>query len=45
LMVAILVVGGMIMVMLGMIGEYLWRILDEIKEKPLYIIKDPTDVG
>lgn len=38
LMVAILVVGGIIMVMLGIIGEYLWRILDEIKDKPLYIL-------
>jgi polyisoprenyl-phosphate glycosyltransferase len=40
IMVAILLVGGMIMVMLGVIGEYLWRILDEIKEKPLYVIKE-----
>jgi len=40
IMIAILVVGGIIMVMLGIIGEYLWRILDEIKEKPLYIIDD-----
>lgn len=40
IMVAILIVGGMIMLMLGMVGEYLWRILDEIKEKPLYIIEE-----
>ncbi|QSX73636.1 glycosyltransferase family 2 protein [Lysobacter arenosi] len=40
LMVAILLVGGIIMLMLGIIGEYLWRILDEIKEKPLYVIKE-----
>ncbi|WP_046657856.1 glycosyltransferase family 2 protein [Lysobacter capsici] len=40
IMVAILIIGGMIMLMLGMIGEYLWRILDEVKDKPLYIIED-----
>lgn len=40
LMVVILVIGGIIMLMLGVIGEYLWRILDEIKDKPLYILLD-----
>ncbi len=40
LMIVILLIGGTIMLMLGIIGEYLWRILDEIKEKPLYVIKD-----
>ncbi|UGB44992.1 glycosyltransferase family 2 protein [Frateuria edaphi] len=39
IMVVVLVIGGMIMFMLSLIGEYLWRILDEIKAKPLYIIK------
>lgn len=40
IMVAILLVGGMIMLMLGIVGEYLWRILDEIKAKPVYILDD-----
>ncbi len=40
IMVAILMIGGVIMLMLGIVGEYLWRILDELKGKPLYIIKD-----
>lgn len=40
IMVAILIIGGVIMLMLGVVGEYLWRILDEIKAKPMYIIKD-----
>ena len=39
IMVAILLIGGALMFMLSIIGEYLWRILDEIKAKPLYIIK------
>lgn len=38
LMMAILLVGGIIMMMLGIIGEYLWRILDEVKDKPLYVV-------
>lgn len=29
---------GIIMIMLGIIGEYLWRILDESRERPTYVI-------
>ena len=29
---------GLIMVMLGIIGEYLWRILDESRERPNFVI-------
>ncbi|ELC7323325.1 glycosyltransferase [Stenotrophomonas maltophilia] len=43
LMIAGLVIGGMIMLMLGVIGEYLWRILDEVKHKPMYIFEDRPD--
>lgn len=38
IMVAVLIIGGAIMFMLGIVGEYLWRILDEIKNKPLYVV-------
>lgn len=31
---------GLIMVMLGMIGEYLWRILDESRKRPPYVIDE-----
>ena len=31
---------GMIMIMLGIIGEYLWRILDESRKRPAYIIDE-----
>ncbi|WP_409344202.1 glycosyltransferase family 2 protein [Paenibacillus sp. MBLB4367] len=31
---------GLIMVMLGIIGEYLWRILDETRKRPAYIIDE-----
>ena len=40
IMIAIMVVGGMIMTMLGILGEYLWRIYDEIRKKPNYIVRD-----
>jgi glycosyltransferase involved in cell wall biosynthesis len=40
IMIIILVLGGLIMLMLGMLGEYIWRILDEVKGRPNYIIKD-----
>ena len=29
----------MIMVMLGIIGEYLWRIYDDVKGRPLFVIE------
>lgn len=31
---------GIIMVMLGIIGEYLWRILDESRKRPAYIVDE-----
>lgn len=40
LMIALLLIGGMLMFMLGMIGEYVWRILDEVKAKPLFLIDE-----
>lgn len=43
LMVAILLSGGILMMMSGMLGEYIWRILDESKGRPGYIIAQGTD--
>ena len=43
LMVVVLVLGGSQMVMLGVLGEYLWRALDESRQRPGYIIEDSTD--
>lgn len=39
LMIVVLIVGGLIMVMLGIIGEYVWRIYDEVRKKPNYIVR------
>ena len=40
LMVVLLVVGGLQMLMLGVLGEYLWRALEESRGRPRYIIED-----
>lgn len=40
IMIIILIIGGLIMLMLGIIGEYVWRTYDETRKRPLYIIKD-----
>ena len=40
LMISILLIGGIILLVLGIIGEYVGRIYGEIKRRPLYIIKD-----
>lgn len=38
LMVVILLVSGFQMIMLGVLGEYMWRTLDESRNRPLYIV-------
>jgi len=38
-----LIIGGIIMMMLGVIGEYQWRIYYETKKRPLYIIDEVFD--
>jgi hypothetical protein len=38
-MLAVLLLGGVQLVMIGVLGEYLWRALDEARGRPLYIIE------
>lgn len=40
IMVVLLITTGALMLMLGIIGEYVWRILDEVKSKPLYVLAE-----
>jgi dolichol-phosphate mannosyltransferase len=39
IMILLLIIGGLIMLMLGVIGEYIWRIYDEVRGKPNYVIR------
>jgi len=42
LMVMMLFLGGIQMVMMGVLGEYLWRALDEARRRPRYLIERRT---
>ena len=42
LMVVVLLVGGVQMLMLGVLGEYLWRALDEARRRPRYLVENLT---
>ncbi len=49
-LVVVLVVGGAELAIIGIMGEYLWRGLDESRRRPLYVIRDvrtsfPSEVG
>ena len=43
IMILVLVLSGFQMLMLGIIGEYLWRALDQVRDRPSYIIEKIYD--
>ena len=40
LMVIVLIIGGLQMLMLGVLGEYIWRNLEESRKRPLFLIEE-----
>ena len=45
LMCLVLFSTGMILLMLGMLGEYLWRTLDATRNRPVYIVDTVKEAG
>ncbi len=41
----ILVIGGFQMTMLGIIGEYIWRILDEVRGRPYFVVEQKRNLN
>jgi polyisoprenyl-phosphate glycosyltransferase len=39
-LVVLLVLGGTQLTLIGVMGEYLWRAVDETRNRPLYIVRD-----
>lgn len=42
LMVAVLVLAGVQMLMMGVLGEYVWRGLEEARRRPRYLVEEST---
>lgn len=43
IILSILFVGGIQMMMIGLIGEYLWRVLAQVRQTPPYIVEEVID--
>jgi len=43
MIVVSLVMGGIQLIMLGLLGEYLWRTLDESRNRPIFFLEKRSD--
>jgi hypothetical protein len=39
LMVVVLIVSGALLISIGIIGEYLWRVLEEVRRRPAFFVE------
>ena len=44
-MVSVLFLGGMQLLSLGVLGEYVGRILTETKQRPLYVVRGTVGIN
>lgn len=43
IIIAVMLLGGIQMIMIGIIGEYLWQNLDETRKRPLFFVESTTE--
>lgn len=44
LMVVLLISSGSVMLVLGVVGEYLWRTLDEVRGRPRFVVEETVNM-
>ena len=40
ILVAVVVLGGFNLALLGLLGEYVWVAVSEVKDRPVYLVRD-----